>query len=137
MADTRIFRVVKRGYSGKEKFTYKTRTAVAAMFAHGGFSDSRRPDILRVEAIDPADIPWTDVTDEFRNKPEKPKCYYHPTYGAVLKPRARGPWYNNRCTCWSLYTDAHPDYPRHNPLCAQKGQDPEPCGCRILNRLLD
>lgn len=140
MKDNRIFRVTKQGYR-RTTTQYKSRTAVSAMFASGSYGNSKRPDILKVEAIDPADIPWADVTDEFRNKPE-PKCRYHPAYTGVRKP-AFWSWedkkyvrmYLDHCTCWQLYAEKHPEYPVHDPLCTPKHTDPATCACQVLRKL--
>jgi hypothetical protein len=145
--DERIFRVVKAGYRGKEKIKYATRTAVSGMFSTGLYGSSSRhspgrPDILRVEAINPADIEWDDVTDEFRNKPE-PRCKIHTAYTGVRKPYAVQ-WrpedaarYLRGCKCWGIYQETHPDYPTHDPLCSLMHTDPAACSCQMLKKLLE
>lgn len=137
--DERIFRITKEGYR-KPRIKYASRTQVSAMFAHYGYGNSKRPDILKIEAIDPADVEWADVTEEFRNKPE-PRCYYHRTYTGVRKPtiweykqELMRSWYSS-CTCWQLYAEKHPEYPTHDPLCTPKHLDPATCSCQVLKKL--
>jgi len=139
--DNRIFRITKQGYH-RTTIQYKSRTAVSAMFARFSYADSRRPDILKVEAIDPADVQWEDVTSEFRDKPE-PKCRWHKTYTGVRKPDLWS-WnpdyvqrYSHGCTCAAVYLDKHPEYPRHDPLCSLVHMDPEQCSCRIITKLCE
>lgn len=142
--DNRIFRVTKERYGGRTTVQYKNRTAVSAMFARGSYGNSKRPDILKVEAIDPVEIPWTDVTDEFRNKPEPEGCPYHRTYTGVRRP-AFWTWdakdyvarYLSGCTCWKLYAEKHPEYPVHDPLCGPKHTDPATCPCQVLVKLTE
>lgn len=139
--DERIFRVTKQGYR-KEIVQYKSRNAISGMFATTLYgTPAGRPDILKVEAIDPAEIPWTDVTDEFRKK-RRPRCAYHTAYTGVRKPSTwklppgdlRRFW--TRCTCTSLYLDKHPDYPRHSDLCDSQASDPADCPCQMTVKLL-
>lgn len=140
--DERIFRVTKQGYR-RTTTQYKSRTAISAMFASTGYgSGGRRPDILKVEAIDPADIEWADVTDEFRNKPA-PKCGWHTTYTGVRKPTIWG-WnpedvrkYWTACTCAALYLEKHPEYETHDVLCSMVNTDPAACPCQILKKVLE
>ena len=136
--DTRIFRVIKEGYR-KERIKYATRTAVSGMFARSYHDDGRRPDILRVEAIDPADIEWTDVTDEFRNKPPV-KCDYHRGYNGKIKPRRMRDEdmlrFYKRCCCWELYSESHPEYPAHWGNCDRKQTDPASCPCQMAKKII-
>jgi len=142
--DPRIFRVTKQGYR-RTTTQYKSRTAISAMFARNTYAcgNNKRPDILKVEAIDPADIEWADVTDEFRNKPD-PKCSWHPAYTGIRKPHMWG-WkdqeyvqkYGDHCNCTAVYLGKHPEYPRHDPLCSLKHTDPEQCTCKILKKILE
>lgn len=140
--DERIFRVVKQDYGGRTTIQYKSRTAISAMFAGRSYGNSRRPDILKIEAIDPADVEWADVTEEFRNKPE-PRCYYHKTYTGVRKP-AIASWkpeaverFWSHCTCWKVYAEQHPEYPTHDPLCSLDWTDPAACACQVLKKITE
>lgn len=138
--DERIFRVTRQGYR-KPSIKYASRTQVSAMFARY-MGDGSRPDILKVEAVDPADIEWADVTDEFRNKPEPKGCRYHPAYTGVRKPYiwSGGEWfqsYYRDCKCTGIYLTRHPEYPAHDPLCGHRNLDPATCSCQILRKLTE
>lgn len=140
--DERIFRVTKQGYR-RQNVKYASRTQVSAMFARGSYADGKRPDILKVEAINPADIPWADVTGEFRDRPA-PRCSWHPAYTGVRRP-ALWDWkdqeyvqkYMSGCNCWQAYAGKHPDSPSHDPLCSCRHTDPEQCACKILRKLTE
>jgi len=140
--DERIFRITKQGYR-RTTIQYKSRTAVSAMFAGGySYGKGNRPDILKVEAIDPVEVEWEDVTDEFKNKPE-PRCAWHKTYTGVRKPTVWD-WDHNApykgwhdCKCTGIYLDKHPDYPRHDSLCSTEYADPATCSCRVITKLCE
>lgn len=137
--DTRIFRVVRQGYKGREKVKYASRVQVSAMFGAGLHGDGKRPDILRVEAIDPEDVEWADVTAEFRDRPQ-PRCAYHRGYTGARKPSvwsyapAAQKWYSH-CKCGEIYAGKHPGYATHDPLCSLRYADPASCSCQILKKL--
>ena len=150
MKDTRIFRVTKKAYGNATKLSYCTRTAVSGMFStslydHRQINGGIRPDILTVEATNAeATDGWTDVTDEFRNKPQ-PNCVLHKTYTGVRKPDVwswdgTGNWlYRSlaRCKCPVIYAAKHPEYPVHDSLCNSTLTDPADCMCKMITRLLE
>jgi hypothetical protein len=137
MADNRIFRVVKYG-----KVKYCTRTAISGMFASSGYG-RQGFGITSVEATNAeATEGWTDVIGEFQNKP-KPRCHYHKAYTGVRKPYIAS-WdmdsvrrHFRSCHCWDIYTEKHPDYQTHDPLCSLTYTDPAKCSCQMLKKILE
>ena len=125
--DTRIFRVNKNG-----KIRYCTRTSVSAMFGQGRYGLG----VFTVEATNAeATAGWTDVTEEFRN-PVRAKifCPSHPTYTGMHRTRRH--YSDEGCTCWDMFADNHPGYPKHLMFCDTPGKDPQECACRMTVKLL-
>lgn len=131
--DSRIFKVTRTN----GKVQYCARNAVSGMFATGQYG-SRGRTVSRVEATSAeATEGWTDVTTEFRFPAGRGAegCMRHRTYAGSRKPAYR--WYADKlCTCWKIYGDLHPGYPRHSDLCPKPASDPGHCDCQMLVKLL-
>jgi hypothetical protein len=131
--DTRIFKVTRIG--GKVQFS--NYRAVTGMFATGMYGPAGHT-VARVEATNAeATAGWTDVTSEFRNPnlPDPARCKRHKGYTGTRKPSYR--WYADRlCTCWRIYGDFHPDYPKHSSYCDKPASDPANCDCKMVAKLL-
>jgi hypothetical protein len=131
----RVFKIL---YS-EGKVKYGSR-----LTATGAVSTNLRGYIGRPERIwatdEDAVTGWADVTSEFLSDEPKPvRCYWHPQYQGIQKPRNRerlvGP--NTSCTCWNVYTRQHPGYPAHDGFCTSTTIDPAECGCRFLSKILE
>lgn len=131
--DARIFKVTRVG----GKVQYCARNAVSGMFATSLYGAGGHT-VARVEATNlEATAGWTDVTLEFRNPdlPDPARCKRHKGYGGVRKPGYR--WYSDkRCTCWRIYSDLHPAYPKHSGWCDQPASDPAHCDCQMTQKLI-
>lgn len=130
--DARIFKVTRTN----GKVQYCRRNAVSGMFAtsmHGAGGHT----VSRVECTNPeATEGWTDVTSEFRFPAgsDTPSCKRHKAYTGTRKPSYR--WYaDNLCTCWKIYSDLHPDYPKHSEYCSKPACDPANCDCKMAAKI--
>lgn len=130
--DTRIFRVTRTN----GKVQYCKRNAVSGMFATTLYGKGMHT-VSRVEATDEdATEGWTDVTLEFRFPAGRDVdgCKRHRTYTGSRKPGYR--WYSDRlCTCWKIYGDLHPGYPRHSDYCSKPASDPDHCDCKMTAKI--
>jgi hypothetical protein len=133
--DTRIFKVTRT--NGKVQFC--NFRAVSGMFAatttlYGAGGRT----VSKVEATNAdATEGWTDVTLQFRFPAGRTAggCERHRAYTGTRKPGYR--WYSDKsCTCWKIYSDLHPGYPRHSEYCDTPAQDPDHCDCKMTAKIL-
>lgn len=132
--DARIFKVTRTG----GRVQYCNFRAVSGMFATGAYGAGGHT-VSRVESTNPEVTDgWTDVTSEFRFPAgsDRPGCKRHRSYSGSRKPSYR--WYADKlCTCWRIYGDLHPDYPRHSEYCPKPACDPANCDCKMLTKIFD
>jgi len=130
--DARIFKVTRTN----GKIQYCNRRAVTGMFATGLYGAGGHT-VSKVESTNAeATAGWTDVTLEFRFPAgvTAGSCKRHKTYSGSRKPGYR--WYADKlCTCWQIYGELHPGYPKHSAYCSEPAKDPEHCDCKMAVKL--
>jgi hypothetical protein len=129
--DDRVFKVTRTN----GRVQYCARNAVSGMFSTG-YGGAGARTVAKVEATNAeATAGWTDVTAEFTARTVVTGCPRHRTYTGSRKPGYR--WYSDRhCTCWKIYGDLHPAYPKHSIYCGKPASDPLHCDCKAAAKIL-